>query len=210
MFTTLKQKIKEETGNDVCAAATFPAHRRSSSILSNLSNQNTNHSSSATDLSPNGSISSSIQSNGTYLNNNNNSSSINNNIPNRFTAITSQIDQLNGVIQQKNDEIHDLLDKLNGSEAKFTKLSTEHAALLATKGNLEQKIGQLEDTLKSAHEQNRLCQEQKESIHSEQDKIQNLQAQEITKLKNRLHFREQASGTGLLPLPACFSSFAVK
>lgn len=188
MFASLKQKIKEETGNDVCAAtAAFPAHRRSSSIFSNLSNNN-NHSGSATDLSQNGSVSSSLHSNGTYLNNNNNINSINNNnnsIPNRFTTITSQLDQLNGIICQKNDEIVELIDKIQEVEAKCTKLSSECDALAAIRDRLEQSNSQLEDALKVA-------QEQKELIHSEQDKIQNLQAQEITKLKNLLHFREQA------------------
>lgn len=194
MFATLKQKIKEETGNDVCATATaFPAHRRSSSILSNLSNTNSNninnHSGSTTDLSQNGSVTSSLHSNGTYLNNNNNINSINNNnnnsIPNRFTTITTQLDHLNGIICQKNDEIVELIDKLQESEAKFTKLSTEYDALVAIKDRLEQSNRDVEDALKVA-------QEQKELIHSEQDKIQNLQAQDITKLKNLLHFREQA------------------
>lgn len=189
MFASLKQKIKEETGNDVCAATTaFPAHRRSSSILSNLSNNNNNnHSDSATDLSQNGSVTSSLHSNGTYLNNNNNNiNSINNNgIPNRFTTITSQLDQLNAIICQKNDEIVELIDKLQESEVKFTKLSTEYDALVEIKDRLEQSNSQIENALKVA-------QEQKELIHNEQDKIQNLQSQEITKLKNLLHFREQA------------------
>lgn len=184
MFTSLKQKIKEETGNDVCAATVHPAHRRSSSILSNLSNNNNNHSGSATDLSLNGSVSSSLHSNGNYLNNNHSSVNNNNHIPNRFTAITSQIDQLNGIICQKNDEIAELIEKLSDAETKFTKLSTDYGELVAIKERFEQSNCHLEDAFKVA-------QEQKELIHNEQDKIQNLQSQEITKLKNLLHFREQ-------------------
>lgn len=196
MFASLKQKIKEETGNDVCAAAVFPVHRRSSSIMSNLSINNNNHSGSATDLSLNGSVSSSVQSNGNYLNSNNSINSNNNNtnhIPNRFTSITAQIDQLNGTICQKNDEIVELIDKLTESEAKFAKLSIDYGELVAIKERFAQTNNQLEDAYKVA-------QEQKELIHNEQDKIQNLQSQEITKLKNLLHFREQASCRSLFSL----------
>lgn len=193
MFTSLKQKIKEETGNDVCATAAYPAHRRSSSILSNLSNNN-NHGGSATDLSLNGSVSSSLQSNGNYLINNN-SITNNNHIPNRFTAITSQIDQLNGIICQKNDEIVELNDKLNAADTKFAKLSSDYDELVALKERCEQSNCQLEDAVKTAHEQ-------KELIHNEQDKIQNLQSQEITKLKNLLHFREQVSISFTTSIPS--------
>lgn len=170
MFASLKNKIKEETGNDVCAThSTFSSFRRSSSILSNLNNNDTN------DTSSNGTFSS-HPSNGIPVNNN----------QQRYSASVSPIDQLNGVINKKNDEIVQLIEKLNESDAKFQKLSTEFDELLAFKNGLEKSNSSLEASL-------RVAQEQKELIHSEQDKIQNLQAQEISKLKNLLHFREQVS-----------------
>lgn len=173
MFTSLKNKIREETGNDVCAShPAFTSNRRNSLSVNSLNNNNN----SIIDTSQNGAV----NSNGTVTPNNNQQQ--------RFTTIISPIDQLNAVITQKNDEINQLNEKLNESETALTKLSTEHDELMAIKERLEKTNCILEDALKVA-------QEQKELIHSEQDKIQNLQAQEISKLKSLLHFREQVRKT---------------
>lgn len=158
MFTSLKNKIREETGNDVCAAhPAFSSHRRNSLSLNNFNSNSTINS----------------NQNGVVT-------------QQRHTTIISPIDQLNAVIAQKNEEIGQLTEQLHNAEAKFTKLSTEHDELLALKDRLEKSNCLLDDALKVA-------QTQKELINSEQDKIQNLQAQEISKLKSLLHFREQVS-----------------
>lgn len=171
MFTSLKNKIKEETGNDVFAPnSAYPSHHRNSLSLSNFNNNNN-----PIDANQNGGPLTHYTNGGAL-----------NNIQQRFSTLTSPIDQLNGVIIQKNDEILDLIEKLNESDTKFTKLSTEHDELLEVKSRLEKSNSILEDALK-------VSQEQKELIHTEQDKIQNLQAQEISKLKSLLHFREQVS-----------------
>lgn len=176
MFTSLKNKIREETGNDVCAShPAFTSNRRNSLSVNNLNNNNNN----IIIDSQNGAVNS--NGNATFNNNNNN---INANQQQRFTTITSPIDQLNAIIAQKNDEINQLIKRLNESEATLTKLSTEHDESMQIKDRLEKSNGILKDALKVA-------QEQKELIHTEQDKIQNLQAQEISKLKSLLHFREQ-------------------
>ncbi|XP_055316783.1 golgin subfamily A member 1 [Sitodiplosis mosellana] len=172
MFTSLKNRIREETGNDVCAShPAFTSHRRNSLSVNNLNNNNNNNI--IIDTSQLGAV----NSNGT-------AATLNNNQQSRFTANISPIDQLNAVIAQKNDEINQLIEKLNESDATLTKLSTECNELAAIKDRLEKSNAILDDALKVA-------QEQKEMIHSEQDKIQNLQAQEISKLKSLLHFREQ-------------------
>lgn len=161
MFTSLKNKIREETGNDVCSAhPAFSSHRRNSLSLNNFNNNsiiNTNQNVAITQQ--------------------------------RLSTIISPIDQLNAVIAQKNDEIGQLVEKLHNADAKLTKLSTEHDELLALKDRLEKSNCLLDDALKVA-------QTQKELINTEQDKIQNLQAQEISKLKSLLHFREQVSRRG--------------
>lgn len=173
MFASLKNKIKEETGNDVCAPnSTYSTIRRSSSILSNL-NDNDNEMNSNVTLPA-------THSNGIPLNNN----------QHRFSAIVSPIDQLNGVINKKNDEIIQLIEKLNDSETKFTKLSNDYDELVEVKNGLEKRTNILEGSLKTTKEQ-------RELIHGEQDKIQNLQAHEISKLKNLLHFREQVKSISI-------------
>lgn len=162
MFTSLKNKIREETGNDVCAAhPAFLSHRRNSLILNNFNNNN------ITDPNQNGT---------------------NNVTQQRISTIISPIDQLNAIISQKNEEINMLIESLNESEAKFTKIFAEHEELMNVKDQLEKSNNILEDTLKVAHKE-------KELINNEHDKIQNLQAQEISKLKNLLHFREQVNKT---------------
>lgn len=171
MFTSLKNKIREETGNDVCVTLpTISSHRRNSLILNSLNNLNNNNT-----VDPSQSV---IPSNGIPATNQQQQQ--------RFSTTISPIDQLNDVIAKKNAEISDLIEKLNESEAKFNKLSTDHDEVLQINVRLEKNNRSLSDALKVA-------QEQKELIHDEQDKIQNLQAQEISKLKNLLHFREQVS-----------------
>lgn len=169
MFTSLKNKIREETGNDVCAShPAFTSHRRNSLSVNSLNNNNNNNNN-IIDTNQNGTV------NGNAMHNSNQQ---------RFTTIISPIDQLNVIIAQKNDEINQLIEKLNESDATLTKLTTEHDELTAIKDQLEKSNSILEDAVKVA-------QEQKELIYCEQDKIQNLQAQEISKLKSLLHFREQ-------------------
>lgn len=168
MFTSLKNKIREETGNDICVTLpTLSSHRRNSLILNNFNNNNNN-----VDSSPNSSIASQTPSGP--------------NNQQRLSSIVSPIDQLNDVITKKNVEISDLIEKLNESDAKFNKLSTRNEELLEKNARLDKNNKSLADALK-------IAQEQKEQIHDEQDKIQNLQAQEISKLKSLLHFREQVS-----------------
>lgn len=166
MFATLKNKIKEETGNDVCATnQTFPSsstHRRTSLNMNNFNNNNNN-----IDTGHSGAF---VPSNSNGVN---------------YSASTlSPIDQLNAVILRKNAEITALKDRFNDIDTKYAQLTTEHTELLTTKTHLEKTNGALEDAL-------RLAQSQRELINDEQDKIQNLQAQEISKLKSLLHFREQ-------------------
>lgn len=157
MFTSLKNKIREETGNDVCAAhPVFTSHRRNSLSLNNFNNN------SIIDTNQNG-VS-----------------------QQRISAIISPIDQLNAIISQKNEEISVLIEKLNESEANFTTLSAENGELKTANDRLGKSNYVLEDAVRCA-------QKQKELINSEQDKIQNLQAQEISKLKSLLHFREQVN-----------------
>lgn len=166
MFTSLKNKIKEETGNDVCVTLpTFSSHRRNSLILSNLNNNNN------VDISQNGGIS--PQSPIGISNNNQ-----------RNSTIISPIDQLNDVIAKKNAEIADLVEKLNDTEDKFNKLTAKHDESLEMNKRVEKTNSSLADALKVTQEQTVL-------MNDEQDKIQNLQAQEISKLKSLLHFREQ-------------------
>lgn len=167
MFTSLKNKIKEETGNDVCATLpAFSSHRRNSLSLNNFNNNNNiiatntfSHQSKSDVIS----ISNSVNS----------------------KTITTKTDPSDSE-SEASDDIGELLDKLNGLESKLTKLSNDYNEVRAVKKQLEESNGILEGALKVA-------QEQKELIYSEQDKIQNLQAQEICKLKSLLHFREQVS-----------------
>lgn len=167
MFATLKNKIKEETGNDVCVtnqtfSTSSATNRRTSLNLNNFNNNNNNidTSHSCAIVSP--------KSNGV----------------NHSALTLSPIDQLNAVILRKNAEITALKDKFNDIDTKFAQLTIEHNELLASKTHLEKTNGTLQDAL-------RLAQSQRELINGEQDKIQNLQAQEISKLKSLLHFREQ-------------------
>lgn len=193
MFATLKNKIKEETGNDVCAtnqtfsSSSSAAHRRTSLNLNNFNNNNNNidtgHSSAF--------VPPPSYSNGAI---------------NHSASTLSPIDQLNAVILRKNAEIAALKDRFNDIDTKLAQLTVEHNELLTAKTHLEKTNRALEDAL-------RLAQSQRELINGEQDKIQNLQAQEISKLKSLLHFREQVRGhschyTKILPATICqFSNF---
>lgn len=165
MFASLKNKIKEETGNDICSSksAFSPMNRRNSLSLNNFKNNlnETSHQSA-------------FVSNGIAGNHSNVQSPV----------MISPIDQLNTVITQKNNEIAQLNKQLDERQQKLTKLSTDYTELSSEKNQLEKSKSILDEALKVA-------QNQKELIHSEQDKIQNLQSQEITKLKSLLHFREQ-------------------
>lgn len=167
MFATLKNKIKEETGND--ASNLIAALNRSNSMILNNNSKNLENCKKA-----NGNASATTAANQ----------------PNQFTStsamVGSPIDQLNAIISQKKAEIATLNDKLNEAQTVIDQLADDKAELTATVQRLENENHILEETVKVA-------QVQKELIHSEQDKIQNLQSQEITKLKSLLHFREQAS-----------------
>lgn len=170
MFTSLKNKIREETGNDVCVTLpTLSTHRRNSLILNNLNNNNNN-----VEPSQNGSVTSPSLDGGSETSSNSH----------RFS--TKLPPQFNDVLNQKNAEIADLTDKLNESDSTASKLLSDNEKLLETNARLEKSNKSLADALKVA-------QEQKELIHDEQDKIQNLQAQETSKLKSLLHFRESVS-----------------
>lgn len=176
MFTSLKNKIKEETGNDVCGTnPTVPssAHRRNSLSLNNFNNNNNN-----IDTGHNGAFINPLNGINNHLEH----------LPQRSSTIISPIDQLNAVIIRKNAELTALNDKLNAIETKFAQLTTEFNDLFTSKQQLEKTNAILEGAL-------RVAQDQKELIHSEQDKIQNLQSQEISKLKSLLHFREQVCVT---------------
>lgn len=138
MFTTLKKKIKDETGNDVTAA---PQHHR-------------RHSSQRSSLTGNGS--------GSYCSNG--------------TAIELKDSTDNEV----------MLGQLSELTGKYDSLLSDYEQMMADKDRLEKTNEILEEALKVA-------QVQKELIYNEQDKIQNIQLEEISKLKSLLHFREQVN-----------------
>lgn len=141
MFTTLKKKIKDETGNDVTAAPLYASTGR-------------RHSSQRSSLTGNGS--------GSYCSNG--------------TAT-----------ELKDSPDNDMMNgQLNDLTAKYDSLLTDYEQMMADKDRLEKTNEILEEALKVA-------QVQKELIYNEQDKIQNIQLEEISKLKNLLHFREQVS-----------------
>lgn len=146
MFTTLKKKIKDETGNDVTATPLYATTGR-------------RHSSQRSSLTGNG--------NGSYCSNG--------------TAIEHKD-------SSDNDAMNVQLSELNG---KYDSLLTDYENMMADKDRLEKTNEILEEALKVA-------QVQKELIYNEQDKIQNIQLEEISKLKSLLHFREQVSTILLL------------
>lgn len=153
MFTTLKNKIKEETGNDVCVQSRYLSQRHS---LTNSS------------IGSNGGLSAASH----------------------FT-ISSTLDELNATIELKNLEIATLNQRLGEIDGKYQSLLSDYEHAMADKDRLEKSNEILDEALKVA-------QVQKELIYNEQDKIQNLQMQEISKLKSLLHFREQVSDAHML------------
>lgn len=142
MFTTLKKKIKDETGNDVTATPLYATTGR-------------RHSSQRSSLTGNGS--------GSYCSNG--------------TAIELKDSSDNDVVNAV--QLHELTEK-------YDSLLNDYEQVMADKDRLEKTNEILDEALKVA-------QVQKELIYNEQDKIQNIQLEEISKLKNLLHFREQVS-----------------
>lgn len=144
MFTTLKKKIKDETGNDVTAAPLYASAGR-------------RHSSQRSSLTGNGS--------GSYCSN-------------------------GAAIELKDSTDNEvMLGQLSELTGKYDSLLSDYEQTMADKDRLEKTNEILEEALKVA-------QKQKELIYNEQDKIQNIQLEEISKLKSLLHFREQVTGTG--------------
>lgn len=132
MFASLKNKIKEETGNDVAPLAVTRSRRSQAESL---------------------------------------------------TSTSSSIDELSALEQKDAElnatrlELQELASHLNGFREQIRLLEE-------AKSNLEQANKTLEEKLQS-------CQVQRDLQHEEQDKIQNFQQQEISKLKSMLLFREQ-------------------
>lgn len=152
MFTTLKKKIKDETGNDVTAAPLYASSGR-------------RHSSQRSSLTGNGS--------GSYCSNG--------------TAI-----------ELKDSPDNDMMNgQLTELTAKYDSLLTDYEQMMADKDRLEKTNEILEEALKVA-------QVQKELIYNEQDKIQNIQLEEISKLKSLLHFREQVGVRTRIGWQSCF------
>lgn len=147
MFTTLKKKIKEETGNDVTATPLYavPTVRR--------------HSSQRSSLTGNGS--------GSYCSNG---------VAGIELKDSSDSEMINA---RSNEQYAELT-------AKYDTLLSDYEHMMADKDRLEKTNEILEEALKVA-------QVQKELIYNEQDKIQNIQMEEISKLKSLLHFREQVN-----------------
>uniref|UniRef100_A0A2M4ALA6 Putative golgin subfamily protein a member 1 n=1 Tax=Anopheles triannulatus TaxID=58253 RepID=A0A2M4ALA6_9DIPT len=132
MFASLKNKIKEETGNDVAPLAVTRARRSQAESLA--------------------STSSSIDE-------------------------LSALEQKDAELNATRLELQELANHLNGFREQMRLLEE-------AKSNLEQANKALEEKLQS-------CQVQRDLQHEEQDKIQNFQQQEISKLKSMLLFREQ-------------------
>ncbi|KAG4069110.1 hypothetical protein HA402_008421 [Bradysia odoriphaga] len=88
------------------------------------------------------------------------------------------------MFEQKEAELSALRAQFNDISCKYNDLSKRYNILQDDMERLEKANELLEESVK-------VSQVQKELIYDEQDKIQNLQAQEIAKLKNLLNFREQ-------------------
>ncbi|XP_037033320.1 golgin subfamily A member 1 isoform X2 [Bradysia coprophila] len=88
------------------------------------------------------------------------------------------------MFEQKEAELSALRAQFNDINCKYNDLSKRYNILQDDMERLEKANELLEESVK-------VSQVQKELIYDEQDKIQNLQAQEIAKLKNLLNFREQ-------------------
>lgn len=141
MFTTLKKKIKDETGNDVTATPLAASTGRRHSLQRNS-------------LTGNGS--------GSYCG--------------------------NGAIAELKDSTGN--DVTNGQ---LTELGEKYDSLLADYQQMMSDKDRLEKTNEILEEALKVAQVQKELIYNEQDKIQNIQLEEISKLKSLLHFREQVA-----------------
>lgn len=162
MFTSLKNKIKEETGNDVTATPSMQVNqsRRLSTQRSNSLSTN------ASSSTAGGGLSASFGMNG--------------------MSLASTFDELHTAVEQKDTEINALTIQLNEVNDKYAALLSDYEKVMADKDRLEKSNEILDEAVKVA-------QVQKELIYNEQDKIQNIQLQEISKLKSLLHFREQVS-----------------
>ncbi|XP_059608548.1 golgin subfamily A member 1 [Phlebotomus argentipes] len=134
MFSSLKNKIKEETGSEVPPLPRPPGRRYQRGRLDS------------------------------------------------FNSMTS-IDDLS-LIEQKDAEIAALRLQCNDIEAKCDELTKKLDGATEEKDRLEKANALLEESV-------RVSQVQKDLICEEQDKIQNLQLEEISKLKNLVMFRDQ-------------------
>lgn len=196
MFTSLKNKIKEETGSDVFASnLMFSLPNRSDAIAFNNNNSDHNKHNNYNNYNySNNSDSNRIVchvenghpsmvlniKNGDAIN------PINQQQTSDVKMFASPIDHGKSSALEKYGEIDALNDELTAAESRIAKLTNDNEHLMKTIERLETSNGILEDAIKQA-------QSEKGLIHSEQDKIQNLQSQEISKLKSLLHFREQVS-----------------
>lgn len=177
MFTTLKKKIKEETGNDVASVPVCNQTRRNS--LQRSQPHSLVHSE-FIDRNLSDNSNGSGESSAYYQNDSISSTSL---ASNKFTC-GSPIEKLNAIIEEKSNAIETLQTQLNDLTKKYDTLLTDYDQMMAEKDRNEKSMKILEEALKVA-------QIQKEIIYSEQDKIQNFQLEEISKLKNLLHYREQ-------------------
>lgn len=141
MFSTLKSKIKEETGSDVAAMASINQNRRSSSRCNSIV------------------FSANIES-------------------------SSKASSENVEIDSRSSEKEPLQCQLDDLRKKYDLLLGGYDKALAEKAHVEKTNAILEEALKVA-------QIQKEFIFSEHEKTDNVRLEEISKLKNLLHFREQ-------------------
>lgn len=114
-------------------------------------------------------------------NNGNGSATTSLNTTNNSQMYASVTDEM----EQNKQEIAALNTQLREFSGKYDTLLTEYEEMMADKDRIEKSNEILEEALKVA-------QVQKELIYNEQDKIQNIQLEEISKLKSLLHFREQA------------------
>lgn len=165
MFTSLKNKIKEETGNDITVTPPIliSQNRRFSTQRSNSLSTNASSSTAGAGLST------SYGQNGTNF--------------------TSPFDELHSAVELRDTEISALTIQFNEVNDKYAVLLSDYEKLMADKDRLEKSNEILDEAVKVA-------QVQKELIYNEQDKIQNIQLQEISKLKSLLHFREQVNVNG--------------
>lgn len=144
MFSSLKNKIQEEIGNDVANITVYNQNRRNSSRCNSILTKYTNN----FDAISKSSISSS-----------------------------EHVDIIENEFNQK---------KYIELSEKYDLLLNDYDKMMLDKANIEKTNGILDEALK-------IAQIQKEFISSEHEKIDNNHLEELTKLKNLLHFREQAT-----------------